>query len=187
MFSKRENKWATNDGTVSGVWRNNSNLSNSEQGASGLDPLGKNSPSRISHDRTVIATGTRNIAALAAKKRSKAHNDLLNLERQFGGEPRALGATNLTQTSLANHDRKYGDSMLPTIKSTSDDNLDNVSTGTKNSVNTDSTLPPLRENRFGKGDNRRVKRGGRYDYNYSQTVSNKSDSFTSNKEILNTH
>lgn len=99
-------------------------------------------------DRTTIASSTRNIAALAAKKRSKAQNNLLNMERQYGGEPRSLyRPTNddayLSPHTLAKHNQSYGDVVLPSIhKPPSEDNLSNA---TKQSVNTDnSNLPPIR-------------------------------------------
>lgn len=146
---------------LTGAWRNDSNLSN---GASGYTPP---------EDRKEITSNTRSIAALAAKKRSKAHNDLLNLERQFGGEPRTLNRNSdndyLSPSTLAKHDRNYGELVLPPLsKPPSEDNLDNISTGTKQSTNTDSTLPPLRnENNFRRGgDIRRNRRTRGYDVGY---------------------
>lgn len=143
---------------LTGAWRNDSNLSN---GANGYTPP---------EDRKEITSNTRSIAALAAKKRSKAHNDLLNLERQFGGEPRTLNRNSdndyLSPSTLARHDRNYGELVLPPLsKPPSEDNLDNISTGTKQSTNTDSTLPPLRnENNFRRGgDIRRNRRTRGYD------------------------
>jgi hypothetical protein len=155
--------------SLTGAWRNDSNLSS---GANGVN--------RTPDNRKEIASNTRSIVALAAKKRSKAHNDLLNLERQFGGEPRTLYRNSgekssnsendyLSPSTLAKHDRNYGELVLPPLsKPPSEDNLDNISTGTKQSTNTDSTLPPLRnENNFRRGDIRRNRRTRGYDVCYS--------------------
>ncbi|XP_078317515.1 kinesin-like protein KIF19 isoform X2 [Crassostrea virginica] len=157
---------------LSGAWRNDSNLSNGANGR--LSDL--HGAHASLDDRKEIASNTRSIAALAAKKRSKAHNDLLNLERQFGGEPRTLYRNSgdrsnsdndyLSPSTLARHDRNYGELVLPPLsKPPSEDNLDNISTGTKQSTNTDSTLPPLRnESNFRRGgDIRRNRRTRGYD------------------------
>ncbi|XP_062605010.1 kinesin-like protein KIF19 [Saccostrea cucullata] len=159
--------------SLTGAWRNDSNLSN---GASGRNSDQNGAFGHPSPDnRKEIASNTRSIAALAAKKRSKAHSDLLNLERQFGGEPRTLYRNSgdksnsdndyLSPSTLAKHDRNYGELVLPPLhKPPSEDNLDNISTGTKQSTNTDSTLPPLRnENNFRRGDIKRNRRTRGYD------------------------
>ena len=164
---------------LSGAWRNDSNLSNGANGR--LSDL--HGAHASLDDRKEIASNTRSIAALAAKKRSKAHNDLLNLERQFGGEPRTLYRNSgdrsnsdndyLSPSTLARHDRNYGELVLPPLsKPPSEDNLDNISTGTKQSTNTDSTLPPLRnESNFRRGgDIRRNRRTRGYDVGYMYLI-----------------
>lgn len=164
--------------SLTGAWRNDSNLSSGANGRNS-DQNGAFG-NRTPENRKEIASNTRSIAALAAKKRSKAHNDLLNLERQFGGEPRTLYRNSgekssnsendyLSPSTLARHDRNYGELVLPPLsKPPSEDNLDNISTGTKQSTNTDSTLPPLRnESNFRRGDTRRNRRTRGYDVRYS--------------------
>lgn len=95
-------------------------------------------------DRTVIATGTRNIAALAAKKRTiieQKYGDTKSLYRP-NSEKDLTNDSYLSQNMLAKHNKKFSDTTLPMIKDPSDDNL---SHNTKNSSFSDSTLPPIRQ------------------------------------------
>ncbi|XP_012943320.1 kinesin-like protein KIF19 [Aplysia californica] len=109
-------------------------------------------PSRISYeDRTVITTNTRNIAALAAKKRSQANTSAA--ESRFGARPLYrpqpqiddndfddFGSV-LTPSRLAQHNRNMGEGgLLGPLHGFggADDAAERVS------LLTDQSLPPLR-------------------------------------------
>ena len=146
---------------LSGAWRNNSSLSDNFDRSSPLDipppretPL---APSRTSqNDRTVIVSNTRNIAALAAKKRNKVQTNTFNIERQMPGEPRALYRPSndknrnnsdnrdvfLTPSRLDKHNKFFvTDNPLPDSHAPSEDSL---STITKHTAISEHSLPPLR-------------------------------------------
>lgn len=145
---------------LSGAWRNNSNLSDNFDRSSPVDippprdvPM---APSRTSqNDRTVILSNTRNIAALAAKKRNKAQTNLMNIERQMPGEPRSLYRPGndknlndnrdayLTPSRLDKHNKFFvTDNPFTVSNAPSEDSL---STITKNTAISDHSLPPLRK------------------------------------------
>lgn len=146
--------------SLSGAWRNNSSLSDTFDRSSPVDipplrdvPL---APSRTSqNDRTVILSNTRNIAALAAKKRNKAQTNLLNMEKQMPGEPRSLYRPSndknindsrdayLTPSRLDKHDKFFvTDNPFPVSNPPSEDSL---STITKHTAISEHSLPPLRK------------------------------------------
>lgn len=122
------------------MWRNGSNLSGGEDPVQ--SPTPRLSPPGDKPDRVVITTGTRSIAALAARKRTiieQKYGDTRSLYRP-NSERDPQNDSVLSQTMLAKHNKKYGDVSLPIIKDPSDDN---ISQGTKNSSFSDSTLPPI--------------------------------------------
>lgn len=99
---------------------------------------------RITPDRSTIATGTRNIAALAAKKRTiigQKYGDTRSLYRPNSEKEVNNNDSYLSQRVLARHDKKFSEGTLPMIKDPSDDN---ISHKTKNSSLSDSTLPPIK-------------------------------------------
>ena len=143
---------------MSGAWRNNSNLSDNFDRSSPVDiPPPKDiplAPSRTSqNDRTVILSNTRNIAALAAKKRNKAQSNMMNFDRQMPGEPRTLYRPSsdrsnndrdayLTPSRLDKHNKIFvADNVFPMSNAPSEDSL---STITKHTAISDHSLPPLR-------------------------------------------
>ena len=139
---------------LSRAWRNNSNLSDNFDRSSPVDiPHPKDiplAPSRTSQDRTVILTNTRNIAALAAKKRNKAQTSLFNNENP---QPRPLyrpGSDKnanerdafLTPSRLDKHNKFFvTDNVFMPSNAPSEDSL---STITKHTTISDTALPPLR-------------------------------------------
>ncbi|XP_071106113.1 kinesin-like protein KIF19 [Haliotis cracherodii] len=154
-------------------------------------------------DKEVIQSNTRNIAALAAKKRTKAHHDHLNAERQgHGSRPlyrpsHDSDAGALTPSRLAKHNRTYGDGMTHTSTPPSDDNISSV-TVEKLSIHTDISLPVISasEERYRGGvrkvsrneaDQRRKKRGRNFDvvssYSQQRLNSKKTTATNSNKYI----
>ena len=104
----------------------------------------------------MIVSNTRNIAALAAKKRNKVQTNTFNIERQMPGEPRALyrplndknrnTSDNrdvfLTPSRLDKHNKFFvTDNPLPDSHAPSEDSL---STITKHTAISEHSLPPLR-------------------------------------------
>ncbi|XP_063444138.1 kinesin-like protein KIF19 [Mytilus trossulus] len=141
LFSQSAQARRIKEGTLSGIWRNNSNVSGPDDPP--LTPTPRITPGEKT-DRTVIATGTRNIAALAAKKRTiieQKYGDTKSLYRP-NSEKDLTNDSYLSQNMLAKHNKKFSDTTLPMIKDPSDDNL---SHNTKNSSFSDSTLPPIRQ------------------------------------------
>ncbi|CAG2199560.1 KIF18_19 [Mytilus edulis] len=141
LFSQSAQARRIKEGTLSGIWRNNSNMSGPDDPP--LTPTPRITPGEKT-DRTVIATGTRNIAALAAKKRTiieQKYGDTKSLYRP-NSEKDLTNDSYLSQNMLAKHNKKFSDTTLPMIKDPSDDNL---SHNTKNSSFSDSTLPPIRQ------------------------------------------
>lgn len=140
LFSQSAHARRIKEQSLSGMWRNGSNLSGGEDPTQ--SPTPRLSPSGDKPDRVIITTGTRNIAALAAKKRTiieQKYGDSRSLYRPNSERERPSDSV-LSQTMLAKHNRKFGDVSLPMIKDPSDDN---ISQGTKNSSFSDSTLPPI--------------------------------------------
>lgn len=131
-------------------------------------------PTPPQEDRRMIVTNTRNINALAAKKRSKVQHDLLNLERQQGGErsfyPNSpdgdtLDDSYLSTAMLANHNRRLGE--LPYLMNVRQPSMESTATF---SMRTEASLPPLRGRqseryRAGRRRDRDAKRGKRSKYN----------------------
>ncbi|KAL3877693.1 hypothetical protein ACJMK2_035359 [Sinanodonta woodiana] len=160
--------------SLSGVWRNDSNLSIEDDNLSNNSPRkspGFLGPSRVStEDRTIIATNTRNIAALAAKKRSKAQgSEGYNFDKVLPGElkPSTRKGSDksnedynyLTPSRLDKHNSIFVADQLaysPLIKLPSDDNL---STVTKQTAYTEPSLPPLRKT----GDGERYRDGRQWE------------------------
>lgn len=147
-----------NQAALSGAWNNRSSISDNFDTSSPVDiPLSQDvpfAPSRTSqNDRTVIVSNTRNIAALAAKKRNKVQTNTFNIERQMPGEPRALYRPNndknvndnrafLTPSRLDKHNKFFvTDTPFPDTLVPSEDSL---STVTKNTAISEPSLPPLR-------------------------------------------
>ncbi|KAL5019094.1 hypothetical protein ScPMuIL_004816 [Solemya velum] len=114
-------------------------------------------PSRLSQeDRNTILSNTRSIVALAAKKRSKVQNNKLNFEKQASDHKTLHSSSNnmkysgdtdiyLSTNTLAKHNTKFIEApvSLPSLNKFPSE--DNISIGTKLSTNTDSTLPPIRQ------------------------------------------
>ncbi|XP_060067526.1 kinesin-like protein KIF19 [Ylistrum balloti] len=177
LFSRSAKAQRLRDDNLSVNWGDNLHLNGTPRTPRSPHSSRHNSPQPMavnlySDDRTTITSNTRNIAALAAKKRSKAQNNLLNIERQYG-EPRSLYRPSnddayLSPRTLARHNQSYDDVVLPSIhKPPSEDNLSNA---TKQSANTDnSNLPPIRGGRkvSKESDLKRNRRTRGYDNSYS--------------------
>lgn len=144
LFSQSAQAKRMKEASLTGTWRNNSNLSNGLPDDPPPSPAERSVPSK-NEDRSTIATGTRSIAALAAKKRTI-------IEQKYVGDNRSLyrpssekevnnNDSYLSQKMLAKHDKKFAETTLPMIKDPSDDN---ISHATKNSFLSDSTLPPIK-------------------------------------------
>lgn len=114
-------------------------------------------PSRNSNsDRNTIVSNTRNIAALAAKKRNRAQTNLNNLERRGDTlEPRPLyrpiNESNekdnrdayLTPSRLDKHNRTFIPET-PYVSVSKAPSEDSLSTVTKHTMVSERSLPPLR-------------------------------------------
>lgn len=171
-------KFDTPRGNLSGAWRNHSSLS---QEIDRLTPTAEapgervslGNPSRNSYnDRNTIVSNTRNIAALAARKRNKAQTNLDNIERRDAenknsNEPRPLyRPTNnnnnenkdresyLTPSRLDKHNRTFvpENPYVSVSKAPSDDS---ISITTKHTVVSERSLPPLRQVGNANGDRNR--------------------------------
>ncbi|KAL4240456.1 Kinesin-like protein kif19 [Mactra antiquata] len=150
--------------TLSGAWRNHSTLSQEIDRVTPVEAqverTSLGAPSRLSNsDRNTIVTNTRNIAALAAKKRNRAQTNLNNLEKRHeavGDRPLyrpnndrtvSLDRDNkdsyLTPSRLDTHNRTFVSEhhQFTLSKAPSDDSL---STVTKHTVISERSLPPLR-------------------------------------------
>lgn len=129
-------------------------------------------PSRLSktsfEDREIIASNTRNIAALAARRRTQANAS--NQVIYLGGRPLYRPVPDavedfpmvLTPSRLAQHNRLTEDGAYLNF---SDDNL-SQNTVEKTSVHTDNSLPPLLGSEpqytYKKGDSAEKKNTGSY-------------------------
>ena len=163
--------------TLSGVW-NNYLLGGDRDIPSSLV-----SSQQSFEDRMVISTNTRNIAALAAKKRTKVHKDLLNTDKQISRSmyrplPDIKDEPVLTPSRLAKHNRTFTDSL---VQAPSEDEMSLV-LSEKVSEHTEVSLPPIAstEEKYRAGlkkptkqetELKRKRRGGKVDNNYLQQVS----------------
>ncbi|XP_050391529.1 kinesin-like protein KIF19 isoform X3 [Patella vulgata] len=150
-------------------------------------------------DKETIVSNTRNIAALAAKKRTRVQNTLLQTDKM--DKPRTLyRPTNdsasdfapnaLTPSRLAKHNKDYGEGTFH-FNSTppSDDNISSVTAVEKISIHTDTSLPPLNEQQY-KGGVRKIsqteteaRRRRRSQQGYEGTISNQNMKKTSSKSV----
>ncbi|PVD37655.1 hypothetical protein C0Q70_00253 [Pomacea canaliculata] len=140
-------------------------------------------PSRLSktsfEDREIIASNTRNIAALAARRRTQANAS--NQVIYLGGRPLYRPVPDavedfpmvLTPSRLAQHNRLTEDGAYLNF---SDDNL-SQNTVEKTSVHTDNSLPPLLGSEpqytYKKGDSAEKKNTGSYIHEFSKTRAKK--------------
>ncbi|XP_053393592.1 kinesin-like protein KIF19 [Mercenaria mercenaria] len=163
-------------GTLSAAWRNNSSLSQEIDRVTPVEiPTERNSlgaPSRNSNsDRNTIVTNTRNIAALAAKKRNRAQTNLNNIEKRGDTlDPRPLyrpanegkDALNdrdnrdayLTPSRLDKHNRTFIPDA-PYVSISKAPSEDSLSTVTKHTIISERSLPPLRRVGEANGDKNR--------------------------------
>ncbi|XP_041363703.1 kinesin-like protein KIF19 [Gigantopelta aegis] len=160
--------------TLSGVW-NNYLLGGDRDIPSSLI-----SSQQSFEDRMIISTNTRNIAALAAKKRTKVHKDILNTDKQmtrtlYRPLPDIKDEPVLTPSRLAKHNRTFTDSL---VQPPSEDELSLV-LSEKVSEHTEVSLPPITglEEKYRAAvkkptkqetELKRKKRGAKVDNNYSQ-------------------
>ncbi|WAQ95609.1 KIF19-like protein [Mya arenaria] len=169
-------------GNLSGAWRNQTSLSQEiDLVTPPLDAPGErvnhgNSSSRNSfNDRHTIVSNTRNIAALAARKRNKAQTNLTNIEKRDEEnrnslEPRPLyrpvnnNGNNtdknsdrdayLTPSRLDKHNRTFVPDH-PYVSINKAPSEDSLSVITKHTMVSERSLPPLRRVGEANGDRNR--------------------------------
>ena len=103
-------------------------------------------------DKTIIVTDTRNIAALAARRKNKAQMNVFNSEKQLKDD------NYLSASRLASHDRKYG---------TAANGVPHLFEGDNFSIGTGDTTARTVARNGRKGPGRR-NRTRTYDVNYQQ-------------------
>lgn len=176
--------------TLSGAWRNNSNLSQEIDQVTSVDTsmerVSLGHASRASNsDRHTIVSNTRNIAALAARKRNKAQSNLTTFDkRDLLEQPRSLYRPNnerdayLTPSRLDKHNRTFVPEH-PYVSVSKPPSEDSLSITTKQTVVSEKSLPPLRRIGEANGDrNRNVRQWVPMDNNMKRNKKKKDASYT---------
>jgi len=182
--------------TLSGAWRNNSNLSQEINQLDTSVMLGYGHASRASNsDRHTIVSNTRNIAALAARKRNKAQTNLTNIEKRDTVDPRPLYRPSnernserdayLTPSRLDKHNRTFVPDH-PYVSISKAPSEDSLSITTKHTVISEKSLPPLRRVGEANGDrSRNVRQWVPMDNNGKRKQKNKKDASYTHQVINN--